>query len=521
LSSPHRKVTLEAITQKYASQISPEFSGLTITGIVSDSRQVQPGNLFVALVGVSADGHQYIPQAIRQGAAAVVGMRSLTDLAVPYIQVEDSRNALAHLAAAFYDYPARKMVVIGITGTDGKTTTANLLFHILKAAGLQAGMISTVNAVIGDLVLDTGFHVTTPDAPDVQRYLAMMAGAGMTHVILEATSHGLAQDRVEACDFDLAIVTNITHEHLDYHGNYEDYRAAKARLCTLLSNSEPKGHPIPRTAILNRDDISYDYLSRITHANQLSYGLDPLAEVRADDIVATAGGVAFQAAGPDFKFHVKSHLVGDYNVSNCLAAISAAVGVLGVDEAAAQKGIAALEGVPGRMEVIDLGQEFTAIVDFAHTPNALRRALQTARAITMERVVCVFGSAGLRDRDKRRMMAEVSAELADISILTAEDPRTESLEAILDEMSKGVESRGGREGENYWRIPDRGDAIRLAVSLAQPGDLVIACGKGHEQSMCFGTQEFAWDDRVAMRAALSELLQKQGPEMPYLPTRGG
>jgi UDP-N-acetylmuramoyl-L-alanyl-D-glutamate--2,6-diaminopimelate ligase len=521
LSSHLRKVTLEAITQKYASQISPEFSGLTITGIVSDSRLVQPGNLFVALVGGSADGHHYIAQAIRQGATAVVGMHSLTDLAVPYIQVEDSRNALAYLAAAFYDYPARKMVVIGITGTDGKTTTANLLFHILKAAGLQTGLISTVNAVIGDLELDTGFHVTTPDATDVQRYLAMMAEAGMTHVILEATSHGLAQDRVEACEFDIAIVTNITHEHLDYHGNYEEYLAAKGRLFTLLDKTEPKGYSVPRTAILNRDDTSYDYLSRITQANQLSYGLDSLAEVRADEIVATAGGVTFQAAGSDFKFHVKSHLVGDYNVSNCLAAISAAVGVLGVDESAAQEGIASLEGVPGRMEVIDLGQDFTAIVDFAHTPNALRRALQTARTIALERVLCVFGSAGLRDRDKRRMMAEVSAELADISILTAEDPRTESLEAILDEMSKGVESLGGREGENYWRIPDRGDAIRLAVSLAQAGDLVIACGKGHEQSMCFGTQEFTWDDRVAMRAALSELLQTQGPEMPYLPTRGG
>jgi UDP-N-acetylmuramoyl-L-alanyl-D-glutamate--2,6-diaminopimelate ligase len=521
LSSHLRKATLEAITQKYPSRLSPEFSGLTITGIVSDSRLVQPGNLFVALVGGTADGHQYIPQAIRKGAAAVVGMRFLTDLDVPYIQVEDSRNALAHLAAAFYDYPARNMVVIGITGTDGKTTTANLLFHILKAAGLQAGMISTVNAVIGDLELDTGFHVTTPDATDIQRYLAMMVEAGITHVILEATSHGLAQDRVEACDFDIAIVTNITHEHLDYHGNYEEYRAAKGRLFTLLDNTEPKGHSVPRIAILNRDDASYDYLSRITHANKLSYGLDPLAEVRADEIVATAGGVAFQAAGPDFKFYVKSHLVGDYNVLNCLAAISAAVGVLGVDDAAAQKGIAALEGVPGRMEVIDLGQDFTAIVDFAHTPNALRRALQTARAIALKRVLCVFGSAGLRDRDKRRLMAEVSAELADISILTAEDPRTESLKDILEEMSRGVESRGGREGESYWRIPDRGDAIRLAVSMAQPGDLVIACGKGHEQSMCFGTQEFVWDDRVAMRAALSELLQKQGPEMPYLPTQGG
>ncbi len=519
MSHPPRQVTLESVLQNLPQERLPDFPGTPITGIVVDSRQVQPGNLFVALVGGSVDGHRFIPQALQRGASAVVGMEPISGLAVPYIQVEDSRYALAHLAAAFYGFPARKMVVIGITGTDGKTTTANLLFKILRTAGLRSGMISTVNAVIGDMELDTGFHVTTPDATDVQRYLSMMSDQGTTHVILEATSHGLAQYRVEACDFDLAIVTNITHEHLDYHGSYEEYRAAKARLFTQLASSAPKGHSFPRTGILNRDDQSYQYLSGLNPAVQLSYGLHSQADVRAYEIDFTGVGSAFQVSGPGFDIPARTRLLGAYNVSNCLAAIAAAVGVLRVEPEAAQSAITTFEGVPGRMELIDLGQDFIAIVDFAHTPNALRRALETARQMTDGKVISVFGSAGLRDQAKRRMMAEVSGELADISILTAEDPRTESLHAILGEMARGVDSRGGVEGVNYWRVPDRGDAIRQAVSMARPGDLVIACGKGHEQSMCFGDHEYPWDDRVAMRAALSEHLKVSGPEMPYLPTR--
>jgi UDP-N-acetylmuramoyl-L-alanyl-D-glutamate--2,6-diaminopimelate ligase len=519
LSYQQRQVSLKSVLQNFPEGQNPVYQGVTITGIVADSRQVQPGNLFVALVGGSADGHRFIPQAIQRGAVAVVGMQPLGGLPVPYILVNDSRQALAHLAAAYYDFPAQKMVVIGITGTDGKTTTANLLFKILKTAGLRTGMISTVNAVIGDMELDTGFHVTTPDAADVQRYLSMMAGDGTTHVILEATSHGLAQYRVEACDFDVAIVTNITHEHLDYHGSFDEYLAAKARLFTGLGRSAIKMHSVTQMGILNRDDQSYEYLSGIARTDLLTYGLHPQADIRASEVAYARGGTVFQVSGLGFSFQVNSRLVGDYNVSNCLAAIAAAVGALNLEPEIAQSGIAAFEGVPGRMEVIDLGQDFTAIVDFAHTPNALRRALETARQMTTGKVISVFGSAGLRDRAKRRLMAEVSGMWADISILTAEDPRTESLHAILDEMAGGVESQGGVEGVNYWRVSDRGEAIRQAVALAKPGDLVIACGKGHEQSMCFGTEEFPWDDRVAMRAALSEHLNQPGPGMPYLPTR--
>jgi UDP-N-acetylmuramoyl-L-alanyl-D-glutamate--2,6-diaminopimelate ligase len=517
MSSHPEQVSLGSIFRKFPLPYFSPIPDVPITGVVSDSRQVGPGNLFVALSGESLDGHQFILDAIQRGAGAVVGTQTLANLPVPYIMVEDSRVALAHLAAGYYDYPAHNLVMMGVTGTDGKTTTANLLFNILRAAGISVGMISTVNAVIGEAELDTGFHVTTPDAPDVQRYLSMMVQAGMTHVVLETTSHGLAQARVEACDFDIAIITNITHEHLDYHGSYAAYRAAKARLFTQLTHSAPKSHSLRRTGVLNLDDISYEYLSTVTQVAQLTYGHHPQADVRADQVQYYPDGLVFQAVGADFCFPVLTHLVGSYNVSNCLAAIAATVGVLELDPTAAQAGISALRGVTGRMERIDLGQPFTAIVDFAHTPNALRQALETVRKMTGGRVIAVFGSAGLRDRAKRRMMAEVSGELADLTILTAEDPRTESLEAILEEMAGGIKARGGVEGVTFWRIPDRRDAIRSALSLARPGDLVIACGKGHEQSMCFGTQEYAWDDRVAMRSALAELMHVPGPEMPYLP----
>lgn len=496
---------------------------LPLSGIAIDNRQVQPGFLFVARPGAFADGHDFIPDAIRRGAAAIVGQKELFGLSVPYVRVPDSRRAVTHLAAAFYGHPGRKLTVLGVTGTDGKTTTSNLIYHILLAAGLKAGIISTVNAVIGDEVLDTGFHVTTPDAHDVQRYLARMVEAGLTHVVLETTSHGLAQHRVDAAEYDIAVVTNITHEHLDEHGSYEHYRAAKGRLFELLAVTVEKPQGNPRLGVLNLDDaLSYGYLSALLAQNslpQVAYGLTPQASIRAERIAYDRAGLTFDIVGSNVRVPVRTHLVGAYNVSNCLAAFTATVMGLGIEPETAARGIAALPGIPGRMEFIDLGQPFTAIVDFAHTPNALKVALQTARQMTSGRVIAVFGSAGLRDREKRRLMAETAAELADVSILTAEDPRTESLDGILAEMAAGARSKGGREGETFYRIRDRGEAIRFALQLARPGDLVMACGKGHEQSMCFGTTEYLWDDRTAMRAALSELLGIPGPPIPYLPTQ--
>lgn len=511
-----------------------------VSGVAIDSRRVQPGQLFVALRGASRDGNDFIDQAVAAGAGAVVGERELTGLPVPYVRLANAREALTWLSAAFYDWPGRKLTVVGVTGTDGKTTTTNLIHQVLLAAHMKAGMISTVNAVIGDRVLDTGFHVTTPDAHDLQGYLAEMVEAGLTHAVLETTSHGWAQHRADACEFDVGVITNITHEHLDEHGSYENYRAAKARLLQALLRTSTKAHGNPRLAVINRDDQSFAYLNAIAGVKKLSYGLSAEADVRGLEVVATGAGLEFRVQGQGLSATISSGMVGMFNVSNCLAALTATVCGLDVNLAEAAEGIRTARDIPGRMERIEMGQRFTAIVDFAHTPNALRVALQAARGLLAGpastarrrpaltagavphpkggRLIVVFGSAGLRDRQKRRLMAETAAELADLAILTAEDPRTESLDGILTEMAAGATSRGGRHGETFWRVPDRGEAIRMAVSKARQGDLVIACGKGHEQSMCFGTREHSWDDRTAMRAALAELLGTHGPEMPYLPT---
>ena len=494
-----------------------------ITAIISDSRRVVPGCLFVALRGSSYDGHRYITEAVQKGAAAVVGMDADVFPGVPYIQVRDTRIVLPHIAAAYYGHPGRRLTMIGVTGTDGKTTTTNLIFQILQAAGLKTGMISTVNAVIGGQVLDTGFHVTTPEPIDVQRYLAMMVEDRLTHAVLETTSHGWAQHRVDGCEFDVAVVTNITHEHLDEHGSLENYRRAKARLFHSLTETQKKSWGNPRTAILNREDSSYGFLKDICDSlpdvRILEYGMSSDAWASARQVKYDRKGTSFTLVYGGEEILVSARLVGAYNISNILAAYSATVGALGVSPEAARKGIASMEGIPGRMEAIDMGQDFLVYVDFAHTPNALRRTLETAREMTEGKVIVTFGAAGLRDRQKRRMMAECAVGLADQAVFTAEDPRSESLEAILEEMAHGAELKGGVEGKSFWRVPDRGDAIRKVVSLAQPGDIVLACGKGHEQSMCFGTVEYAWDDRVAIRAALAEYLGIPGPEMPYLPTQ--
>lgn len=498
--------------------LSPVPDGIEVTGIAEDSRKVQPGDLYFAIVQ-GVDRYDYLEEVVNRGAVAVVGMKPDIELPIPHIQVPDDRSALAHVAAAFYGHPARELTLIGVTGTDGKTTTSNFIYEILKAAGHPTGMISTVNAQIGDEVLDTGFHVTTPEAFEAQRYLRQMADAGLTHAVLEMTSIGLAQLRgARPSEFDVAVVTNITHEHLDNHGSYEAYFEAKARLVDGLDQPTDKVRAIERLAVINRDDQSYAGLAKRGDARRLSYGLTKAANLYATHIENQPGKLSFRVQGAGLDFPIETSMFGEYNLYNALAAIGATVIGLGIAPEHSQAGIANLQGVPGRMERIDLGQDFTAIVDFAHTPFALEAALKAGRQLTEGRVIAVFGSAGLRDKAKRRMMAETSAELADLTVLTAEDPRTESLDAILVEMATGAKAKGGVEGETFWRVPDRGAAISFALLQAQPGDLVLVLGKGHEQSMAFGEIEYDWDDRTALRAALAELLGVDGPEMPGLPT---
>jgi UDP-N-acetylmuramoyl-L-alanyl-D-glutamate--2,6-diaminopimelate ligase len=497
----------------------PSGADPEITGVTQDSRRITPGKVFVACTGGADDGHAYIPQAVAAGAAAVVGEReSAAD--VPYIRVADSRRALGLLSAAWFGYPSRSLVLIGVTGTDGKTTTVSLIYQILRGAGLRAGMIGTVGAVIGGQELDTGFHVTTPDAPALQEYLARMVDAGLTHCVMEVTSHGLAQQRVAGCVFDIAAVTNITHEHLDYHGTFEAYRAVKAGLFSELGAAPPKTGAPARLAVLNADDPSFPYLRGQTTVGVVTYGRRNAADISARDIHPSATGLQMTLQLPERELSLSSGLGGEYNADNILAALAVCILGMGIDPLTAVDAVAGTPGVPGRWESIDLGQDFLAVVDFAHTPNSLRHVLEEARSRVREggRVIAVFGAAGLRDREKRRLMAATGAELADVTVLTAEDPRTESLAGILEEMAVGARSRGGVEGKNFVRIPDRGAALRFAVRSARKGDVVIACGKGHEQSMCFGEIEYPWDDRQAMRAVLAERLGAAGPELPQLPT---
>jgi UDP-N-acetylmuramoyl-L-alanyl-D-glutamate--2,6-diaminopimelate ligase len=482
---------------------------IEISGIHADSRKVQPGGLFVATPGVDLDGHTFIPDALRRGAAAIVGEKPESVVfpqgaPVPYVSVTSSREALAWLCAAWYGYPARKLRVIGVTGTDGKTTTVRLIASILQAAGYRVAWISTVNALIGTEEIDTGFHTTTPDAPDMQRYLARMVELGTQYAVIEATSHGLEQHRVTACEFDVAVVTNITHEHLDYHRTYEEYRAAKGRLFSGLQDSYHKPD-IAKLAILNADDSSYDYLKSHVSAPCYAYGIQSPADARAAGIRLSPAGATFRAVTPQGEFRVKTPLIGTFNVYNILAAITAGVSQ-GLSQEAMQQGILAVKGVTGRMERVDLGQDFAAIIDFAHTPNALEKALQTMRTLTRGQVIVVFGCAGLRDRTKRPKMGEVAGRLADRIFLTAEDPRTEDVDDIIGQIAAGCERAGRREGVDYWRMPGRAEAIAAAINLARGGDLIIVTGKGHERSMCFGTTEHPWSEHEAVRKALQARL---------------
>ena len=488
-----------------------------IHGIASDSRKIEPGDIFVATVGKQIDAHRFIPEAISRGAVAVVGEQRGVPIVVPYLRVDNARIALALLSAAFYRFPGRKLTVIGITGTDGKTTTCNLIYQILLVSGFKTGMITTVNAVIGEETIDTGFHVTTPDASVLQKYLDKMVAEGLTHVVLETTSHGWSQHRVDGCEFDIGVITNVTHEHLDEHGNFASYLNAKGKLFESLSETHKKPFGNPRLGVLNKDDQSYNYLKSISPEGYKTYSFVGPSDLTAANIKLSAKGSGFNAIGAGWKVPVLCRLPGRHNIANCLAAMTATIEGLGIEPLIASRGIYHLTGIPGRMESIDVGQKFNAIVDFAHTPNALVNAVRTIRTFTTGKVITIFGSAGLRDRKKRRMMAEISVKEADITILTAEDPRTESLDDILNEMTEAARECGGVEEVTFWKIPDRREAIRFGIQIAQEGDTVVACGKGHEQSMCFGEIEYPWDDRTAIRAAISEHLGIDGPNMPFLP----
>lgn len=469
--------------------------------VILDSRVARPGDLFVALPGLSHDGARFVAPALAAGAVACAVERpealpaGSTGLIVP-----SGRRALGLLAATLEGWPSRRLRVVGVTGTDGKTTTTNLIASILRAAGRQVGVVSTVYAEIGADAVDTGFHVTTPEAPDLQGYLRRMVDVGTQDAVLEVTSHALDQERVGGCDFDVAVVTNVTSDHLDYHGTAERYLAAKLKLFENVGVSHRKPG-VPKILVYNRDDRSAEAIAVLPADRHLGYALERSADVRARAVCLDANGATFDALTPRGSFPVRLPLAGWYNVANALAAIAVGVG-LDVPTEAIQQALADFSGIPGRFEKIDEGQPFEVIVDFAHTPNSLEQVLQLARERCRRQVSVVFGCAGLRDRDKRPIMGEIASRYADRIYLTAEDPRTESLDEIIEEIAAGCRRGGRREQVDFWRVPDRAEAIDRAISGAGEGDLVILTGKGHERSMCFDQTEHPWSDQEAARAAL-------------------
>jgi len=482
---------------------------IEISGISFDSRKVKQGDIFVAIKGENFDGHKFINSAIKNGATSIFieNVEYIAKSSIPCIVVPDTREALAALSAAFYNHPARKMRVIGVTGTDGKTTTATIIYQILKFAGFRAGLITSINAVIGDKIYDTGFHTTTPNAVDMQKYLAEMLSTGTEYVVIETSSHGLAQHRVHMCEFDIAVITNITSEHLDYHKNFAEYQGAKLKLFNYLNNSFKKQN-VSKVSIINKDDASYNLVKDINSDIKLSYGLNNKADISAYDICFGKSQMKFDVKTPNEYFSVKTNLIGRYNIYNILAGIAVAYSQK-IATKFIKKGIESIKQIKGRMEFIshNVG-DFKVIIDFAHTPNALEKTLGVARDIAENNVIVVFGCAGLRDKYKRKAMGKVAGKLADKIFITAEDPRTESLDDIIDEIAQGCKLANRQEGIDFLKIPDRKEAITNAILSAQEEDVVIICGKAQEKSMCFGTKEYPWDEYGVVKSALKMKITK-------------
>lgn len=489
--------------------IRPVHDDMEIAGIAHDSRKVKPGDLFVAIPGQLVDGHDYVPQAIANGAVVILGEeRGQKDsIPVPYVVVPDTRAGLAIAAAAYYKFPAHKVRVIGVTGTDGKTTTATLVQATLSAAGFRADSITTIGALIGNTPLELGVHVTTPDALDMQRYLAEMVARGADYAVLETTSHGLAQSRVRHCAFDVAVITNITHEHLDYHRTYEAYREAKASLFRALLEESHRKANTPKVSILNRDDTSFEYLSNIKADIQLTYGLAHPAEFGAKNIHYATQGTKFTVMTPTGNLDVEMALVGKHNVYNALAAIAVARSQ-GVAFEAIREGIGRVERVVGRMQRIDYGQDFDLFLDYAHTPNAIGAVLQGARNLTRGKLIVVCGlSGGLRDKTKRPIMGEVVGRLADRIVITSMDWYDEDVEEIIRQIALGCERANRQERVDYWCFRDRKAGIVFGIGMAQPGDIVIIAGKAHERSISYGGVEHPWDEFETVKEALEEKLR--------------
>lgn len=466
-----------------------------IEGIAYDSRQVRPGWLFVALHGHKQDGTDYIADAVSRGAVAVLSDSDCwSGRNVAMIVVHDTRQAMAEVASAFYEEPSRHLQMIGITGTNGKTTTSFLARDILRAADRSPGLIGTIRYEIGQRVIPAGR--TTPESPDIQGMLDRMLKAGCRSAVMEVTSHGLDQKRVWGVDFDVGVFTNLTQDHLDYHHTMERYFAAKTLLFRALGQMEKRAH-----AVINIDDPWGMQLANTNGftARLITYGTHPSAMVMAEDVQVSAVGSTFRVVTPWGAAPVRLNLPGAFNVSNALAA-AASCGVLGVDVHLIADVLGRAETVPGRMERIPSDRGFNVYVDYAHTPDALTNALTTLRALTKGRLIVVFGCGGNRDRGKRPIMGAAAARLADHAVVTSDNPRGEDPAAIIGEITAGMPA-----GSAFDTEVDREKAIFKALTMAGAGDTVLLAGKGHENYQEFENTVVPFDDREVVRRLLQNL----------------
>lgn len=467
-----------------------------ITGISYDSRTVERGHLFAALRGEKVDGLEFVPGARRRGAAAVLSERT-PSVDIPWIEVSDARAALADLAAAFYGRPAEKLSLAGVTGTNGKTTTAFLIEAGLRDAGRVTGLLGTVETRVAGRPRPAS--LTTPECSDLQRLFAEMVSEGVTDAALEVSSHALSQGRVRGVDFKAAVFTNLTRDHLDYHKTFEAYFEAKSRLFTQHLRTDGR-------AIVNIDDEWGRRLASLLGSERcLTFSQAPGADFHPEDLSLSLAGTRFTAVTPAGRARVDSPLVGHFNVSNLLGALGALV-AMGLSPAQAARGVSSLAGVPGRMERVEAGQAFTVLVDYAHTDDALRNLLDTVRSLKPRRVITVFGCGGDRDRSKRPLMGAVAAQRSDLVIATSDNPRSEPPEAILDEIALGLRDRE----TPFELVVDRRLAIEKALRAAEPGDVVAIAGKGHEATQTIRDRRLPFDDRQVARQILGSLDRSGG-----------
>ncbi|SDC74023.1 UDP-N-acetylmuramoylalanyl-D-glutamate--2,6-diaminopimelate ligase [Paenibacillus sp. UNCCL117] len=470
-----------------------------VTGLAIDSRKVKPGDAFICIPGLASDGHDYAETAVKKGAVALVAEREL-ELGVPVLLVRDARSAMAALATHFYRHPSRELRLIGVTGTNGKTTTTYVLEHIISDQGFRTGLMGNIHIKVGDEYREN-LATNTQEALELQRILREMADCGTDYTLMEVSSHGLDRGRVKGCRFRTAIFTNLTQDHLDYHGTMDRYRDAKSLLFSRLGN-EYAAHPDERQfAVFNADDPAFEAFLQVTAAQTITYGIDrPEADVRAENIVMTAEGTSFRCVTFKGSADIRVRLVGRFNVYNVLASVAAALAE-GIELERIAESLSKLHGVEGRMEVVSAGQPYLVLVDYAHTPDGLENALATIRQFAEGQVICVFGCGGDRDRTKRPLMGAVAAKYSDYVLATSDNPRFEDPERILLDIEPGLREAGA-DDSRYELIADRREAISRAISRAKPKDIVLIAGKGHETYQETGGVKHPFDDRLIAKQAI-------------------